>query len=364
MNRTQQKKDYLKQSLSLLRDKFSNIPADKSVIHKVASPLRLEHAKGIVADAILKIMNDHNLQMLALLVNSCRSEVVKILNEYSEKYFKELKWVVIDEFGSVILKLNTNIATHNYLLSPLLDDLEESSESSDFYTKSKNYFSAINQNLLKIVIYHWRLFKNSTEQGYLSASELILKSNVSQASVSNFIRYSLEKNYLLKHKIHNLYKFNNNCLEDLLEDWSFYYKNNYGRAIRFIPYDTTYSIDTLLLKVKVLRDHNIRIVIGGFLALELQKLNYVSDIPDIRIYTDNIKYAKDGLDLIEFQSQDDVTSRKIIELVSPKAEASIFSHIMNKDIPICDIIQCYLDVRHKASRGIEQAEFIRKSVLL
>ena len=53
-----------------------------------------------------------------------------------------------------------------------------------------------------------------------------------------------------------------------------------------------------------------------------------------------------------------------IFLVEPKYPRSVFGGVLEKKgIPVCDILQCYLDLFHLPDRGREQAELIYEDII-
>lgn len=54
-----------------------------------------------------------------------------------------------------------------------------------------------------------------------------------------------------------------------------------------------------------------------------------------------------------------------VSIVPPPAGKAVSAGSVNLDgLPVCDVLQCYLDVRGSHARGTEQSEFIRDRVLL
>lgn len=66
----------------------------------------------------------------------------------------------------------------------------------------------------------------------------------------------------------------------------------------------------------------------------------------------------------ELDLVDDESGSAAVWLVSRDFEAVRLGSVVADGLPVCDILQCYLDVRGSRARGQEQADYIAENILL
>ena len=101
------------------------------------------------------------------------------------------------------------------------------------------------------------------------------------------------------------------------------------------------------------------LVVGHHLACNLLKLGR-SNVRFVKIYANRpVDEVLSALDLARDESADPQLSLA----VPPIAQPVLAGHVVCEGIPVCDVLQCYLDVRSSLARGHEQAEFILEKIL-
>jgi hypothetical protein len=74
----------------------------------------------------------------------------------------------------------------------------------------------------------------------------------------------------------------------------------------------------------------------------------------------NVANVANPLGLIPAESPSEVN----LFLVEPKYPRSVFGgRVIKGGIPVCDILQCYLDLYNLPDRGREQADFVFENIL-
>jgi hypothetical protein len=149
----------------------------------------------------------------------------------------------------------------------------------------------------------------------------------------------------------------------LIEEWRGQYR--FGDN-RILPYRSVYPVseadqylDDLLKKLKSI-EKSIPLAISGHQACRLFGIKH-SSARSIHIYFwGNVTNVANPLGLIPAESPSEVN----LFLVEPKYPRSVFGgRVTRGGIPICDILQCYLDLYNLPDRGREQADFVFENVL-
>jgi hypothetical protein len=100
--------------------------------------------------------------------------------------------------------------------------------------------------------------------------------------------------------------------------------------------------------------------VGHHLACHLLKLGR-SNVRFAKIYANRpVEGIMSALDLARDESADP----QMILAVPPVSQPVLAGHVGCEGIPVCDVLQCYLDVRSSLARGNEQAEFILEKILM
>jgi len=322
-------------------------------------------ARGKIADAILRmryfIEQDSSPPqvrgMLAIMVPS-PANISSIL-EYIGRHAPRLDSFLLDAMGYYVLHLRGQRECGH--LPPLASQPLRSAPARS--PSRGRLFAPKFQWLMKV------LLLNGFEPEYWSGpaapprnvSELAKAGGVSQPYASKFVAAAEASGYIERSPIGFVIR----RIESLLDEWAAAARfKPQGRRLHVAP---MFPLEGQSLQESILKrlrgqddaDNKPRAVIGGHFACELMHLGR-SNVRSAMIYingrADEFLSAWDLAEVPQEQGH--------LEIVEPVSNQSIFDgHGLAQGIPICDIIQCYLDVRWSPARGREQADFIYEKVL-
>jgi hypothetical protein len=240
---------------------------------------------------------------------------------------------------------------------------ELESPVSDYYQKQLS-FSDLDQWLLKVFLLgrhgipadYWGGPQGSVENAF----QLSKLAGVSPPIANSWVKAMESSGYLRRIGRKKLIPVRPNAL---IEEWRGQYR--FGDN-RILPYRSVYPIseadqylDDLLEKMKSF-DKSISLAISGHQACRLLGIKH-SSARSIHIYFwGNVANVANPLGLIPAESPSEAN----LFLVEPKYPRSVFGgRVIREGIPVCDILQCYLDLYNLPDRGREQADFVFENIL-
>lgn len=153
-------------------------------------------------------------------------------------------------------------------------------------------------------------------------------------------------------------------LKALLEEWVGRYRFGDNRSF---PHRLMYPVsdydaffEEILGNIKQYNKELAPLAIAAHQACKLYEIKH-SAARSIHIYCwGDIQEVARSLNLVPSDEEHNVD----IFLVEPKYPKSVFGGMLQKKgIPVCDILQCYLDVFHLPDRGREQADLIYENII-
>lgn len=332
---------------------------------KVVHAYRAPEFRALIGDAILRFQHSakichkpKNRFLLAVLMGRMSKKAAADLQDYAQKYLPDLNWILLDEFGVGLIHVDGKD--------------EELAVSASFKKESVhcpvssqgNLFSPKNQWLLKVLLLPGidQRYWGGPKQKPQSVGELAEVSGVSQPAVSAFINRAEQAGFLKRSSKGFIIQRH----QELLEDWAYALKHK-GRdqvGLRFL-----YENDSEERFLKRIRDYCKKpknpgkgspVALGQHLACHLMGMGR-SNVRSAFLYANRPQEKiLSALDLVVDESRSAVS----LVLVRAPFPKSIFdSSVLIDDVPISDIVQCYLDVYHSIDRGREQAEYIYQKVL-
>jgi hypothetical protein len=335
---------------------------------KVFDMASFAFAMGGVADAVLKIRHFAAGQgsarqargLLAIMPSKPGSRLPEKLQEYIAKYAPDCDWFLLDPIGRFRSKLGDHEESGSF------PPFEALSEPRRHRQPRNRLFAPKFQWLMKILILNGfdSRYWDGPHVAPLSVSELAKVGGVSQPYASKFIAVAEAAGYVQR----LAFGFAVQRFEELLEEWSaavrFQARNNVFPAASIYPAvegeDCLDSLVSRIRKMSAHLPHSACPVISGHFACQIFGLGR-SNLRSMAVYVPG--------EPEEFLRRMDMVvappEEAMVEVVVPAAQQSIFSgHGSVDGVPVADIIQCYLDVRWSAARGREQADFIRRKVLV
>ena len=322
-------------------------------------------ARGRIADAILRMQ--HFLRqvppppqargMLAIMVPGLanRSSIL----EYIDRHAPQLDNFLLDAAGGYELRLRGERESGH--VPPLASEPLPPAPARSL--PRGRLFAPKFQWLLKVLLLHGfePKYWGGAKGPPLNVNELAGAAGVSQSYASKFVAVAEGAGYLERSPAGFVVR----RIESLLDEWAAAVRfKSQGRrlyAAPMFPLRERSLHESILERLRDQKeaDGKPRVVIGGHFACELMHLGR-SSVKSAMIYIDG--HADEFLsawDLAEAPKE-----QQHVEIIEPVAKQSIFDgHGLAQGIPVCDIIQCYLDVRWSAARGQEQADFIYERVL-
>lgn len=240
---------------------------------------------------------------------------------------------------------------------PHLEDLDSVAPNVPFPGRSPRHeqvdlFSDLNQWMLKVLLAPELPDKllAAPRGHYRNASQLARAANVSVMSAFRFVQQLQRDGYLDESGPHiNLVR-----REDLFRRW----QASSDRRVNEVPMQFVLDRDPKIELRKMLNSG--RACLGLFAAAEALKLGFVEGVPP-HVYVQRL-----GPSNLAAWKNVVPAKRDAPNLIFRQAPApqSIFRGIVRVDnMPVCDVLQVWLDVSAHPSRGQEQADLIRRRVL-
>jgi hypothetical protein len=276
-------------------------------------------------------------------------------------------WLLADEYGEGTFK-DPDEDEYKVLSQlnrrPLMPHGPFESESPVSYHQKQLSFSDLDQWLLKVFLLgrpgipadYWGGPQGSVENAF----QLSKLAEVSPPVANSWVNEMESSGYLRRIGRKKLIPLRPNAL---IEEWRGQYR--FGDN-RILPYRSVYPVsdadqyvDDVLKKVRSCNE-SIPLAISGHQACRLLGIKH-SSARSMHIYFwGNVANVANSIGVVPAETLNDAD----VFLVEPKYPKSVFGgRVIREGIPICDILQCYLDLYNLPDRGREQADFVFENIL-
>ena len=322
---------------------------------------RAEEFRGLIGDAILRFEKARLPRkarlMLAIILDRMSQKAKEDLRDYAARFLPDLQWILLagDGRGHIHIEERDEDIQEEHPL--------RSREQMPVSSNMIGLFSPKSQWLWKLLLMPGidRRYWGGPQQKPGSISELADVSGISQPAVSSFVSRAEDAGFV-KRIAHGFVVERH---RELLEGWGYALKH--GRRAE-LPLRFLYPGDSevqLLKRLRLFCKESGKgasappLVVGYHLACHLAGIG-----------RSNIRapwlYAKGNPDAIMAAlalARADAESAQL-SIVVPSSPESVYGGFVRIDgLPVCDVLQCYLDVRMSHARGMEQAEFIMERIL-
>jgi hypothetical protein len=352
------------------------------------------------------------LSIVAVLVDRLESRDIKRLEEYMNLYAPDMGWLLLDRQRRGVFKdqeknqyalLNEeqiewvkNLFSDDYQFSEAqklllhrnakrLNDSEyykssaRSTSSSSSYpsssilssssslssSKIKLSFSDLDQWLIKVLLLSpldiahqfWGGPKGYAENAF----QLSKLAGVSQMPANLWAQAMESSGYLKRIGRKNMIPLR---IEALIEEWSGRYR---FRDNRIYPFRSMFRVSNydafigeLFEEIRLNSEELGEFGITAHLACKLHEVKH-SSAKSIHIYCrGDIHNVARILKLVPSEEE----RKADLFLVEPKYPKSVFGGVLKKkELPVCDILQCYLDLYYLPDRGREQAAIVYENIV-
>ncbi len=320
---------------------------------KLSDAYRSKVFPALIGDMILRSQSLGSDQefMAALLIKKINIKAINDLRQYTRKYMPKLNWFLLDENGNGMASL---WGKESELSFPPLSLKQNVANSPSI---RGGLFSSSARKMLKHLLLpgidprYW----GGSQKRPSGIVELAHLSGVSQPSVSSLVKRFEAAGYIKrKNGIPLIIRH-----EELLDDWFHAVKhdNKSEHPVRSLYGD---PVETTIDKIRTIQaeNKNPSMIIGHHMACHLHGIGRSSlKSANIYIKQPNIKIM-DKLELVA----DDSPSPSLW-LMQRDIESVFQGSVIINDLSVCDILQCYLDVRSSRARGQEQADYILENIL-
>jgi hypothetical protein len=330
--------------------------------------LALSHLlpRGILLLQTVKRLEGY-IPIVAVVVEKLDPKDISRMADFIQYFAPEVGWLLIDEYGGGAFKDPDKDEYEGLPQSnrrPLIPQGPFESESPVSYYPKQLSFSDLDQWLLKVFLFgrpgvaadYW-----DGPQGMVgNAFQLSKLAGVSPPVANSWVNAMESSGYLKRIGRKKLIPLRPNAL---IEEWRGQYR--FGDN-RILPYRSVYPVSEadqyvqdLLKKFKPI-EKNVSLAISGHQACRLLGIKH-SSARSIHIYFwGNGATVANSLGLVPAESPNEAD----LFLVEPKYPRSVFGgRVIKAGIPICDIMQCYLDLYNLPDRGREQADFVYETIL-
>ena len=304
--------------------------------------------------------------IVAVVVEKLDQKDIRRMADFIHHFAPEMGWLLVDEYGEGAFK-DPNKDEYEGLPQlnrrPLMPHGSESESPVSYYPKQLS-FSDLDQWLLKVFLLgrpgvpadYWGGPQGMAENAF----QLSKLADVSPPVANSWVNAMESSGYLRRIGRKKLIPLRPSAL---IEEWRGQYR--FGDN-RILPYRSVYPIseadqylDDLLKKLKSI-DKSVSLAISGHQACRLLGIKH-SSARSIHIYFwGNVANVANPLGLVPAES----SSEANLFLVEPKYPRSLFGGgVIKGGIPVCDILQCYLDLYNLPDRGREQADFVFENTL-
>ena len=338
------------------------------VKHSRKIQLALSHLlpRGILLLQAAKRIGNY-IPIVAVVVGKLDERDIRRMADFIQHFAPEVGWLLVDEYGggafkdpdkdqySVLPQLNRR---------PLMSHGPLESESPISYYPKQLSFSDLDQWLLKVFLLgrhgipadYWGGPQGSVENAF----QLSKLAEVSPPIANSWVNAMESTGYLRRIGRKKLIPLRPNAL---IEEWRGQYR--FGDN-RILPYRSVYPVsdadqyvDDVLKKVRSCNE-SIPLAISGHQACRLLGIKH-SSARSMHIYFwGNVANVANSIGVVPAETLNDAD----VFLVEPKYPKSVFGgRVIRGGIPICDILQCYLDLYNLQDRGREQADFVFENIL-
>lgn len=338
------------------------------VKHSRKMQLALSHLlpRGILLLQAAKRIGGH-IPILAVVVEKLDERDIRRMADFIHHFVPEMGWLLVDEYGEGAFK-DPDKDQYNVLpqlnRQPLMPNGPFESESPVSHYQKQLSFSDLDQWLLKVFLLgrpgvaadYWDGPQGMAENAF----QLSKLADVSPPVANSWVNAMESSGYLRRIGRKKLIPLRPDAL---IEEWRGQYR--FGDN-RILPYRAVYPVseadqylDDLLKKLKSL-DKSIPLAISGHQACRLLGIKH-SSAKSIHIYFwGNVANVANSFGVVPVETVNEAN----LFLVEPKYPKSVFGgRVIKGGIPICDILQCYLDLYNLPDRGREQAEFVYETIL-
>jgi hypothetical protein len=307
--------------------------------------------------------------IVALVVEKLDQRDIRRMADFIDHFAPEVGWLLVDEYGGAAFK---DPEKDEYRILPQLNrqpSMRVASPESDYHFSAHQprqlSFSDSDQWLLKVFLLghpgvaadYW-----GGPQGIVqNAFQLSKLSGVSPPISNSWFNAMESSGYLKRFGRKKAILLRPNAL---MEEWRGKYR--FGDN-RILPYRSMYPISEddeyfhdILGRIKSCNEQAVPLAISGHQACKQFEMKH-SSAKSIHVYFwGNIGLVANSLNLVPAE----VANEANVFLIEPKYPKSVFGgRVVRKGIPICDMLQCYLDLYNLPDRGREQADFIYENIL-
>jgi hypothetical protein len=233
------------------------------------------------------------------------------------------------------------------------DEAHQLSKPSSLRSEATDLFSDLNQWMLKVLLAPELPEKllSAPRGRYRNASQLARAANVSVMSAFRFVNQLQRQGYLHESGPYlNLVR-----REDLFRRW----QASATRRVKEAPMRYLLRKDPQVELRRMLRSG--RACLALFAAAEALKLGFVRGVPP-HVYVQRLSPAS----VAAWKGIVPAARGEVPDVILRQATApqSVFRGLVRvNDLPVCDVLQVWLDASSHPSRGQEQADLIRSRVL-
>ena len=338
------------------------------VKHSRKIQLALSHLlpRGILLLQAAKRIGNY-IPIVAVVVEKLDQRDIRRMADFIRHFAPEVGWLLVDEYGGGAFKdpdKDENKVLPQLNRQPLMPLGPFESESPVSYHQKQLSFSDLDQWLLKVFLLgrpgipadYWCGPQGSVENAF----QLSKLAEVSPPVANSWVNAMESSGYLRRIGRKKLIPLRPNAL---IEEWRGQYR--FGDN-RILPYRSVYPVsdadqyvDDVLKKVRSCNE-SIPLVISGHQACRLLGIKH-SSARSMHIYFwGNVANVANSIGVVPAETLNDAD----VFLVEPKYPKSVFGgRVIREGIPICDILQCYLDLYNLQDRGREQADFVFENIL-
>jgi hypothetical protein len=307
--------------------------------------------------------------IVAVVVEKLDQKDIPRMADFIQYFAPELGWLLLDKYGNGAFK-DPDKDQHKVLpqlnrqaLMPGSSSELESPVPGYYYQKQLS-FSDLDQWLLKVFLLgrpgiatdYWGGPQGTVENAF----QLSKLAGVSPPVANSWVNALGSGGYLKRIGRKKLILLRSHAL---IEEWRG--QCRFGDN-RILPYRSVYPVseadqyvDDVLEKVKSC-NKSVPLAISGHQACRLLGLKH-SSAKSIHIYFwGNVATVASSLSLVPAEAANEAD----LFLVEPKYPKSVFGgRVVREGMPICDLLQCYLDLHNLPDRGREQADFVYENIL-